>query len=409
MSEDSRAVSRPGSSSRLDILFVIGGLDVGGTERHLLKLSRELRRGDWRVCIYSLAGDGPLRREFDAAGVSVVLPPIGRTDISNNMILRAMRLVLAACHLTYAMMRLRPRIAHFFLPAAYIIGAIAASLARIEIRVMSRRSLGDYQRAYPLVHRIETNLHRRMNAVLGNSKAVIRELREYENVPSNKLGLIYNGIELRVSTLGDRAFVRSSMEIDDRTLVFIIVANLIPYKGHLDLIAAFGIADDQIGQPWRLLIVGRDDGAGADIRDLARKSNIERKLMFLGVRSDVDRLLSASDVALLCSHQEGFSNAILESMAAGLPMIVTNVGGNSEAVLDGKTGLVVPARDPEALAAAIIHLAGDPELRQRLGSAGRERVASQFSLEACMAKYQSLYRGLLQGKRPCEVHELEEA
>ena len=320
-----------------------------------------------------------------------------------------MRLAFAACHLTYTMMRLRPRIAHFFLPAAYIVGAIAASLARTDIRVMSRRSLSDYQRAYPLVHWIETNLHRGMSAVLGNSKAVIQQLREDENVPSNKLALIYNGMELRASTPGDRTFVRSSMQIDDQTLVFIIVANLIPYKGHLDLIAALAIADQQIGEPWRLLIVGRDDGAGADVRELASNSSIERKLMFLGVRSDVDRLLSASDVALLCSHQEGFSNAILESMAAGLPMIVTNVGGNSEAVLDGKTGLVVAPRDPQALAAAIVRLAGDPELRQRLGSAGRERIASQFSLESCMAKYQSLYRGLLEGKRPSEVHELQDA
>lgn len=395
-----------GPSGRADILFVIGGLDIGGTERHLLNVGRQLKRAGWRIYLYSLAGDGPLRGELEYAGVKVVLPPVGRADIPDNRILRAMRLALAAFHLTHTMVRLRPRIVHFFLPAAYIIGAIAASLTHINIRVMSRRSLNAYQRAYPLVRWIEMRLHRGMSAVLGNSKAVIRELHEEEGVPSSRLGLIYNGIELLSAPSSDRVRARSLMGIDEQTLVFIIVANLIPYKGHLDLVTAFAIADKQIGRPWQLLVVGRDDGAGSDVRELAKRSNIEDKLVFMGPRTDVVQLLSVSDVGLLCSHEEGFSNAILEAMAAGLPMIVTNVGGNAEAVLDGETGLVVPPRDPRALAAAIIRLAGDSGLRQRFGSASYDRAVSQFSLDACIAKYEALYRGLLDDKMPSEVLEL---
>ncbi len=88
---------------------------------------------------------------------------------------------------------------------------------------------------------------------------------------------------------------------------------------------------------------------------------------------------------------EGFSNAILELMRAGLPMIVTDVGGNAEAVVDGQTGFVVPPADPAALAAALLRVAQDPTLRRKLGKAGRERMATNFTLDACVAKYRALY------------------
>lgn len=386
-----------------DVLFVIGGLGIGGTERHLLRVSRQLSRANWKVCIYSLAGDGPLRMELEAAGIKVILPPVDRATISDAVILRAMRFALAAMHLTYTMVRVRPRITHFFLPAAYIVGAIAASLTRIRLRVMSRRSLNTYQQAYPFVQRLEMKLHGGMDAILANSRAVIRELRDEEHVDSSRLGLIYNGIELPPLRLDHRAEVRSLMDIDDRTVVYIIVANLIPYKGHLDLITALGMANERINSLWHLLVVGRDDGVGVDIRALAKKLNIDDKISFLGERTDVASLLLASDVGLLCSHQEGFSNSIIEGMAAGLPMIVTDVGGNSEAVIDGQSGLVVPSHSPQELAVAIERLAKDPDLRVMMGNNARRRAQENFTLEACVARYQELYASLLAGRKPCEI------
>jgi glycosyltransferase involved in cell wall biosynthesis len=113
-------------------------------------------------------------------------------------------------------------------------------------------------------------------------------------------------------------------------------------------------------------------------------------------------------VGFLSSHQEGFSNTILEAMAAGLPMVVTNVGGNAEAVIDGETGLVVPAHDPPAFAEAIVLIARDPLLRQRYGAAGRKRVESLFLLDACAARYEALYRGLRQGKTPRNIPEVRD-
>jgi len=130
---------------------------------------------------------------------------------------------------------------------------------------------------------------------------------------------------------------------------------------------------------------------------MADEFQIQENVMFLGSRDDVSALLAASDIGILSSHEEGFSNAILESMAASLPMIVSDVGGNAEAVIHGETGLVVPAGDPKALAEAIAELVGAPERCHAMGQAGRTRIEQSFSMETCIKNYNRLYAGLLSG------------
>ena len=129
---------------------------------------------------------------------------------------------------------------------------------------------------------------------------------------------------------------------------------------------------------------------------LARKAGIEKRVHFLGLRTDIADILSLADVGLLTSHQEGFSNAVLEGMAAGLPMIVTNVGGNAEAVLEGETGIVVPPHDPISLAEAIHRMAVEPTERHKMGDKGKERLRVVFSHKACVQAYQKCYVSLVE-------------
>jgi glycosyltransferase involved in cell wall biosynthesis len=140
-----------------------------------------------------------------------------------------------------------------------------------------------------------------------------------------------------------------------------------------------------------LLAVGRDDGIGSNLRQQADTLNLGKKVRFLGPREDVADLLRISDLGILCSHEEGFSNAILEGMAASLPMVVTDVGGNAEAVKNGTTGLVVAAHSPSELGTAILRLVKDAALRKRMGQAARNHVEQEFSLEACVEQYEKLY------------------
>jgi glycosyltransferase involved in cell wall biosynthesis len=380
------------------ILFVIGQLNVGGTEGHLALIAPEFARRGWSVRVYSLFGNGPIG-DVLVAGQVQALPNWREPKPAGGRIARFVRLLVSAFDLLREMYRYRPTIVHFFLPAAYLVGAPLAAVTRIANRVMSRRCLNSYQRPHPMVGLVERQLHRTMNAVLANSRSVLDELREDEGVPVDKLVLIYNGIDLKRFEVPEaKSAARGALGLPDDALVLVTVANLIPYKGHRELLEALANAHAQMPGNWRLLIVGRDDGIGDALRQAVLTLGLEAHVDFLGARSDVPRLLAAADIGLLCSHEEGFSNALLEGMASGLPMIATAVGGNVEAIRDGETGLLVPAKSPRPLSEAILRLAGDPVLRARLGKAARNRVTRDFSLDTCVDRYEQLYRALLAGK-----------
>lgn len=371
------------------ILFVIGTLDIGGAETHLVRIARELKVRGWEPAVFVLTPGGPLTPELVRAGIPVHgvdcswcrRPPIGR---------ELMQQVVTMLRLAWTMRRLQPAVSHFFLPGAYLIGGIAAAISGTKPCIMSRRSLRDYQAGHPIYTLIEHRLHRRMERVCGNSQAVVEQLAE-EHVPRQRLRLIYNGIDLvAFDAHDDCPSVRAGLDIGDEVLVMIVVANLIPYKGHADLIDALALIKGEIPEPWVLLSLGRDDGIGPSLRQRAHDAGLEGHIRWLGSRRDVASLMSAADIGILASHQEGFSNAVLEGMAAGLPMVVTDVGGNKEAVVDGETGIVVPPKSPVALGNAILAIANHPQ-RDGMGKKGRARVEANFSMERCVDAYEELY------------------
>ena len=154
----------------------------------------------------------------------------------------------------------------------------------------------------------------------------------------------------------------------------------------------------QLPADWRLLCVGCDDGIGAALAAQAAALGLAGHIAFLGVRDDVPALLAAADMALLCSHQEGFPNAVLEAQSAGLAMVVTDAGGTREAVVDAETAIVVPVGDTAALGTAIVRLATEPGLRARMGAAARARIEREFRLEVAVDAYDRLYARLADGR-----------
>jgi glycosyltransferase involved in cell wall biosynthesis len=386
----------PGKGS--DLLIVIGSLQIGGTETHIAAIAPALQRLGWSVSVYSLGGDGPLRERLQRQNVRVIVPPVARRRSGFAGAFAVVKLMTVAFHLLTQMMRMRPTVVHFFLPEAYLVGGLLAVVARLPVRVMSRRSLNVYSQHRRLVRKIEIRLHRTMSAILGNSRSVVRELHDVEYVPAERLGLIYNGIDAALFYRPEvRATMRASLALAPATVAMITIGNLIPYKGHADLIAALRLGAGGLPADWRLFIVGRDDGVGADLRRQVAAAGLNDRIVFLGERRDIGELLSACDIGLLCSHQEGFSNAVLEGMASGLPMVVTDVGGNREAVADEDCGFIVPAHDPDRLAQAIVTLSGDAAMRGRFGAAGRARVRERFSIGECVAKYDRFYRAMRDG------------
>ena len=375
------------------LLVVTESFGVGGTESHLIRTLPRLVEYGWSVATFCLTERGERAEQVEAVGVEVSAAPrlAGR---KGSFLRYPAHVAFATNKLYWLMRRWRPQIAHFYLPGPYLIGANVAIAARTPIKIMSRRSLSDYQRNWPLVARLERRLHARMDAVIGNSRAVVRQLID-EGIPEDKVRLIYNGIEVS-PVLPDRREARQSFGLDDDTLVGVVIANLIPYKGHRELIGTLSHVERELPGPWRILLVGRDQGIQSELEALATRCGVSHRIRFLGQRSDIPTLLAASDFGILTSHEEGFSNVILESMAAGVAMIVTNVGGNAEAVIHNETGLVVPPRDPKAIGDAIVKLARDPEQRRRFDAAARKRVEKEFSIEKCIKAHADLYEEMLE-------------
>lgn len=385
---------------RRRVTIIVPRLAIGGTEQHLLDIAPKLDRRRFAVTMLTTRADGPLDERFRERGITVLCAAAG--DGRRRSILRSL---IGTARL---LRRERPDVVHFFLPEAYLIGGLCAVLLGIRPRVMSRRSLNLYHRRRRFSALAERWLHGRMDLVLANSTAVANELKS-EGVPEERLRTVYSGIEVDDYDAIDRPTARRELGLAEDSVAITCVANLLPYKGHDDLLAALKIAASDLPAGWTLLVVGRDEGDGEALRRHARDFGLDRNIRWMGERTDVATILRASDIAVLASHEEGMPKSILEAMAAGLPTIATNVGGTPEAVVDNETGLIVSAQDRCALANALIELATDEPRRRRFGLAARRRVDQLFRMETCVSQYEQIYETLLAGSLQRPASEALEA
>lgn len=372
----------------LPVNIIIGSLDRGGTERHLSQILPGLSKKGYQFRVIPIGGPGEFASVLEAAGIEIV-PPVHRCySMAWVWVLKVF------LHFLWQAWKYRTAIFHFYLPGSYLIGMTACMLTLHRgPRIMSRRSLNEYQRAVPIRTRLEYFFHRHISAALGNSTAIVKQLQS-EGIPEKRIHLIHNGIE--TERFEKAQSIRPELGIGEKTLVLTMIANLHPYKGHADLLDALALAVPNLPDDWLLLCVGLDTGLGRFLHVRARESGIGEKIRWMGSRGDIENILAGSDIALLPSHEEGFSNAILESMASGLPLIATDVGGNAEIIgKDSACGLLVPAKNVEKLSQAILHLAGDVDLRHKMGIAAKERVRTEFSLEKCLDNYDRFYLNIL--------------
>lgn len=377
------------------ILFVIGNLDTGGAENHIIQLLPLLKEKGYFPGVYTLTHKGVQSGQLETQGILVHEPShVSRLRKLPFLFRKLLIAIVTFITLWRLINKTKPDVIHFFLPHAYMLGGICSLFTRAPKRIMSRRSLSIYSMHRPFVRIVEKFLHKKMDILLGNSLSVVGQLKE-ECTNHKKIRLIYNGVNLdRFNVNNGQKNIREEFGIANDSVVVTMVANIIPYKGHNDLIYAISRIEKSEHLEFIILCVGRDDGAGADLQQLARDLDVADKIIWLGERNDVPAILRASDVGLLCSHQEGFSNSILESMAAGLPMVVTDVGGNSEAVTDNVNGIVVPSHEPSCLSNALIKMIESKEKRQKMGIASRKIVEVKFTQEICVAHYIQLYEGI---------------
>jgi glycosyltransferase involved in cell wall biosynthesis len=370
-------------SARPVVCQLLHGLRVGGAEVLAARLARRLKE-HFEFLFVCLDELGTLGQELQSEGFPVSV--LGREtgvdwDCSRRLAAQLRRQRVDLIH------------AHQYTPFFY------AATARLLYR---RPSLlftehGRHYPDYPRRKRMVANrlLLERRDRVVGVGRAVRRALIENEGIPGKSIRVIYNGIDTDrfVPSPVERYQVRRDLGLDLHDFVIMQVARLDPLKDHLTAVRAMELLSRRCRQA-RLVIVG-EGPLGGIIEEAVRKRSLEAHVRFLGLRQDVPRLLAAADVCLLSSISEGIPLTLIEAMAVGLPVVATNVGGVAEVVEDGRTGLLAPHGDHEALARHLFQYAEAPALRQEMGQLGRERAQAAFSESHMHAEYHELYLQML--------------
>lgn len=370
------------------IAHVIYRLDVGGLENGLVNLVNHLPSDRFRHAIICLSDytDFSKRISNPDVGLFALDKPPGNSPRMHFRLWRLLR-------------KLRPCLLHSRNLAA-LECQITAAIAGVRARVHSEhgRDMGDLDGR----NRVDLGIRRMLRPLVHRYIALSRDLENYlrtvVEVDGSKLDQIYNGVDTnRFRPAQPRASLPHPMFQQPELIVVGTVGRMEPVKDPLNLARAFVRSAElmpEVRDRLRLVMIG-DGQLRTQVEALLAAAGLTGQAWLPGARGGVDEILRGLDIFVLPSLSEGISNTILEAMASGLPVLATEVGGNSELVAAGTTGQLVPAQDPDAMAQALLRYTSDAALRHNHGAAGRRRVEQNFSIDNMVTRYTSLYEQLL--------------
>ena len=392
---DKSAAAPVDTDARTGLLMFVNGFGMGGTERHVVNVGREIDRSRFDLHLGCFRRWGHFLGEIESRHVPIWEYPID--SLHNAGTLRAQ------WRFARDLRRLRIRIVHAYNFYPNVFALPAARMARVPLVLASIRDTGVYQT--PNQKRAQRLMCRLAHCIVVNAEAVRQWLVE-EGFQRDKIVVIRNGVDLsRFATRGDGPRLRRELGLPQGVPLVAVVSRLHEMKG-LDYFLQAAAAVANRYPDVRFLIVGdryglkdravvREDAYQAELERLATHLGIAHRVVFTGFRLDIPELLAEVAVSVLPSLSEGLSNSLLESMAAGVPVVATRVGGSPEAVEDGVSGILVPPRDASALARGMDALLGDEARARAMGAAAGRRIADHFSLEAMTRELERLYRRLL--------------
>ena len=371
------------------VLHIIDSFDQGGTERQAVQLARLLRdAGNYRVHLACLKRRGMLLDEAERLGLGEIVefPLTSFYDRNFARQLRRLKTLLRERDI---------RLLHAHDFYTNIFGMAAATLARVPARIASKRETAFRT---PMQQRLERGSFRLARKIVANAEAVRQRLIS-DGVCADKIVTLHNGLDLARTRVPDNwqresALAAFALPQNSECKFVTIVANLRHRVKDLPLFlrAARGV---RAAVPEAAFIIAGEGELLEELRGEATGLGLRDDVFFVGRCTRVAELLAVSDVCVLSSRAEGFSNSILEYMAASRPVVVTDVGGAREAVSEGESGYIVPAGDAEAMAARIIELLREPVRARRMGERGREIVEQKFSTGAQLSRTENLYEQLL--------------
>jgi L-malate glycosyltransferase len=353
-----------------------------GTERYVSEIIRRLDKAcfDLHLCCFQ---DGPRLRELTPFCSVRVLPLVKVFRPQGLRQIRSLRSYINDRGID---------IVHTFTPKATIVGLLAAKRSQAKVTIASRRNLGYWYTPWTL--RLFRYLNRHTTRLLANSEAVKRHVIAVERAASAKIDVLRNGVDIGRYTSGRELSPASATPIPSHLPVVGIVANYRPVKDLPLFLRAARLVADAV-PAVAFLLVGQGPLRSELIRLAAELGIADRIFLSDGVGSVPD-YLPRFKVACLSSQSEGFSNAILEYMAAGLPVVATDVGGNREAIHDGVTGYLVRTRTPQAFAEPIIRLLRDESLRTAMARASYQYCCENFEIGHATRHLEAYYRRLIQ-------------
>ncbi len=353
----------------MKILFVLHSHSYGGAEMHLSELARGLTaRG--HLVAFAGPGDSWLAQRFRAAGLACYHVPMHGFFDPWSMV-----------KLGWVARRFGADLIHGHLTRGAFYAGIGGRLAGVPVVVTA--------------HSTNAGKHfGRAARIIAVSRAVADFLVAQGYGPG-RIDVVHHGVADPL-TVPLRPTLRDSLAIPAGSILCGIVARLVRAKGQDLAIDALARCPDRV----QLVMIGDDSTPwGKAVRARAAARGVTERVHFLGFRDAAPQWMRELDVILAPSRREALSLTLAEAAAVGLPAIAARVGGIPEVVADGETGLLVPAEDAAALAAAMLRLAADPELRGRLGAQARARYLSQFSLETMTGGTEAVYRQVLVGSR----------
>lgn len=374
------------------ILQLVDSFNQGGSERQALKLTELLHKsGRFEVRLASLSSEGVLRAEVAKLGLGEIPSYPLSTFYDRNAVAQLRKFV---SHLRTQKIDLIHT--HDFY--TNIFGMTAGALSGVRVRIASRRETTGMRTASQ--YQVQKFAFRMAHQVLANSESVLQQLLS-EGVPFHRITLIHNGIEIdRVNvspgTTREDSLKTIGVVTSAKKLVTIVANMRHEVKDYPTFLRAARLVSQAI--PNVAFLLAGEGELQPSLEALATQLNVRDQTIFLGRCENVAHLLNASDVCVLSSRAEGFSNSILEYMAAGRAVVATDVGGAREAIVHGETGYLVEAADYREMAVRIISLLQNAERARAMGEAGRRIVNEKFSQSALVAKTEALYARLLNPK-----------
>ena len=369
-------MSPPLEGEPIRIFYVIDTLDRGGTQTALYHLVDKLPAHRYRQRIYCLndSVNDDVLRKLQEAGAEVVV--VGKWKLL--FFVGLLRLYLD-------FRRLRPHVVQTYLSYGDLIGRVLARITGVPVLLSSIRARNLAKRSF-LFH-LDRLTMPWVRKVVFNSKLVIPFSLERESVSSKQVVYIPNGVERK---LGPKGYFRKKLQIDTDIPVIGNVGRLDPQKGHIYLLVAFQRLLTSLSEA-RLILAGQGHLRDELDKEVAQR-NLKEQVHFIGDCSDMGSFFSDIDLYVHSALFEGMPNAVMEAMAAGLPVVATDVDGTKELIVSGETGWLVPAEDPAKLAECMEYALMHSEEARHIGQAAARRMEDEFSVDKMARAYDRLYR-----------------